>query len=92
MPMLKKGTIIPTEEENILINQAIANDEDTYELSKDDFKQLRHAGRPKLDKTKKHTNLRLDEDILQAFKASGKGWQTRINNALAEWLKTHKLP
>ncbi|MGD0962053.1 MAG: BrnA antitoxin family protein [Methylomonas sp.] len=24
-----------------------------------------------------------------AFKATGKGWQTRMNSALKDWLKTH---
>ena len=36
------------------------------------------------------TAVRFDADILEAFKATGKGWQTRINDALREWLKTHK--
>ena len=36
------------------------------------------------------TAVRFDSDILAAFKATGKGWQTRINDALREWLKTHK--
>jgi uncharacterized protein (DUF4415 family) len=36
------------------------------------------------------TAVRFDADILAAFKATGKGWQTRINDALREWLKTHK--
>ena len=39
--------------------------------------------------TKTSTTLRFDTDILAAFKATGKGWQTRMNNALRDWLKTH---
>ncbi len=39
--------------------------------------------------TKSSTTLRFDSDILAAFKATGKGWQTRINNALRDWLKEH---
>lgn len=39
--------------------------------------------------TKVSTTIRLDADILAAFKASGKGWQTRVNDAIREWLKTH---
>jgi uncharacterized protein (DUF4415 family) len=35
------------------------------------------------------TAVRFDADILAAFKATGKGWQTRINEALRDWLKTH---
>jgi uncharacterized protein (DUF4415 family) len=47
-------------------------------------------GRPPLAEPKKAVNIRLSPDILTAFKASGKGWQTRINNALHDWLKEHK--
>jgi len=39
--------------------------------------------------TKSSTTLRFDNDILATFKSTGKGWQTRINNALRDWLKTH---
>ena len=46
-------------------------------------------GRPKADVTKEHVNLRLDAAVLETFKASGPGWQTRMNAALADWLKTH---
>lgn len=48
-------------------------------------------GRPALDRPKEHINIRLDADIVGAFKASGAGWQTRLNNALREWLKTHPV-
>ena len=50
---------------------------------------LKPRGRPPAATTKIHLNLRLDADIVQAFKAKGAGWQTRMNNALHEWLKTH---
>ena len=46
-------------------------------------------GRPALAKPKEHVNIRLDADVLGAFKKSGAGWQTRMNNALRDWLKTH---
>ncbi len=45
-------------------------------------------GRPPLPSTKRHINLRIDEDIIQAFQQSGQGWQTRMNMALREWLNT----
>jgi uncharacterized protein (DUF4415 family) len=35
------------------------------------------------------TTIRFDEDILEAFKATGPGWQTRVNAALKEWLASH---
>jgi uncharacterized protein (DUF4415 family) len=33
--------------------------------------------------------VRYDADIVAAFKATGKGWQTRMNEALRDWLKSH---
>jgi uncharacterized protein (DUF4415 family) len=29
--------------------------------------------------------------VIQAFKATGRGWQTRMNEALKDWLSTHEL-
>ncbi len=50
---------------------------------------IARTGRPRLAEPKKAVNIRLAPDILAAFKATGKGWQTRINNALHDWLKEH---
>jgi uncharacterized protein (DUF4415 family) len=35
------------------------------------------------------TTIRFDADVLAALKASGRGWQTRVNAAMREWVKTH---
>lgn len=42
--------------------------------------------------TKVSTTIRLSSDVIEAFKASGAGWQTRIDLALQEWLREHTLP
>ena len=34
-------------------------------------------------------NIRLSPEVLEAFKAGGTGWQTRVDGALRDWLKTH---
>lgn len=39
-------------------------------------------GRPRADVTKVPTTLRLDPDVIAAFKADGPGWQSRMNAAL----------
>lgn len=39
--------------------------------------------------TKVPTTIRFDADVLAELKASGRGWQTRVNDAVREWLKTH---
>jgi uncharacterized protein (DUF4415 family) len=46
-------------------------------------------GRPVLDTPKQHVNIRLDADIVLAFKSRGSGWQTKVNSALREWLSAH---
>lgn len=42
----------------------------------------RGRGRPPLAATKVQVTLRLDADVLERFRATGQGWQTRINDAL----------
>ena len=39
-------------------------------------------GRPRVDAPKKSTTLRLDPDVVAAFKSAGPGWQSRMNAAL----------
>jgi uncharacterized protein (DUF4415 family) len=86
--------VMPTDEEEAAINRGIAADPDTYEVSREEVQEMKplknRGGRPKLDNPKEPVSLRLDADVLAAFRASGDGWQTRMNNALREWLATHK--
>lgn len=42
----------------------------------------RSRGRPTVATPKAHVSLRLDQDVLDKFKSTGKGWQSRINEAL----------
>ena len=43
-------------------------------------------GRPRVDTPKVSTTIRIDPDVLAAFRAKGPGWQSRMNAALREWL------
>ena len=47
---------------------------------------LTRPGRPKLENPKQQVTLRLDKIVLETFKASGAGWQTRINEELRKSL------
>ncbi len=42
----------------------------------------RRRGRPKADNPKQAIKLRLSPDVLTWFRATGRGWQTRIDAAL----------
>lgn len=72
-------------------------DEDTAPLSDDEVARLQSGadvfrdldvaapqgrGRPTLEKPKKQVTLRLDADLLETLRASGKGWQSRVNEIL----------
>lgn len=46
-------------------------------------------GRPRTERPKEHVNIRLDAEVVETFRATGNGWQTRLNAALKDWLKTH---
>ena len=48
---------------------------------------MRQRG-PKEKPLKVPTTIRFDADVLAALKASGKGWQTRVNDAVKDWLRT----
>ncbi|WP_112944568.1 MULTISPECIES: BrnA antitoxin family protein [unclassified Rhizobium] len=47
----------------------------------------RSRGRPAVESPKRQISLRLDPDVIDAFKATGKGWQGRINHALRKAAK-----
>jgi len=52
----------------------------------------RRAGRPTGSRKaapKVSTTIRLSPDVVSAFRAAGDGWQTRIDAALKDWLRTH---
>lgn len=42
----------------------------------------RKRGRPFAETTKQKVSLRLDPDVVAHFRATGPGWQTRVNEAL----------
>ncbi len=72
--------------------------DDAPELSDDFFDRadefqgakLVGRGRPPTGVPRKQvTTIRVSPELMDAFKATGAGWQTRIDAALKDWLKTH---
>jgi uncharacterized protein (DUF4415 family) len=75
------------------------------ELTAEDFKHFRpmaeglspslmakHGIRPRGPQkapTKLRTTIRLSRDVLDRFRATGPGWQTKVDAALREWLESH---
>lgn len=86
-----------TDAEEAQIQRQIAADPDDWDATAADAAQAKPfaeafpdlmasiqktRGRPKVENPKQHVSMRLDADVLDAFKASGPGWQGRINEAL----------
>ncbi|NGZ28111.1 MAG: BrnA antitoxin family protein [Magnetococcales bacterium] len=78
----------PTPEEDAAITLAALADPDNLPLTEAELSQV---VRPRSAKQspKISTTVRFDRDIITAFRASGRGWQTRMNDALRDWLKSH---
>ena len=69
-------------------------DEDERPLGKEEMLAgiavvRKRRGRPAGSGTKEQVAIRLDHDVLAAFRTGGPGWQTRMNDALKDWLRTH---
>lgn len=89
MPNLKRKFILPTNEEDAAINAGIAQDPDTFEVSDEQFARMARRGRPVAAVRKEHITIRLSPDVLDRFRRTGAGWQTRIDMALRDWLASH---
>ena len=104
-PNAKAKLIRPTARENARINAGIAADPDTRELTDEDFATMRPTSEthPEVVKayrrsrgkqkapTKIATSIRLSENVLDAYKQSGPGWQSRIDQDLQDIIARRKL-
>lgn len=51
--------------------------------------KLRARG-PQKAPTKERITIRLSPDVVQPFRETGVGWQSRLDAALKDWLKSHE--
>ncbi len=79
---------MPSDEEDAAITAAALSDPDNQPLTVEQLRQFKRRGRP-VGSSKVPVSLRIDADVLDAFKAGGDGWQTRINAVLKDWVQHH---
>jgi uncharacterized protein (DUF4415 family) len=53
-------------------------------------KKLVRRGRPAGSGQKTQTTLRISKDVLEYFRATGPGWQTRMDNALKRYVTSQR--
>jgi uncharacterized protein (DUF4415 family) len=66
---------------------------DALPMTDDQLRQLRPVrlhGRPVGSGSKVQTTIRFDEEVVDEFKSTGDGWQTRMNDALRQWIQEHR--
>ena len=89
--------LLNSEDEEARIRKGIAADPDTHELTDEEMAELRplsemkrSPGRPKAEATKEHVTLRLSPEVTAYFRATGKGWQTRLDEALKAYVEARR--
>ncbi len=61
-------------------------------VSNDEFSRAvkkNKVGRPALKNPKLLVSMRYDANIIEYFKSTGKGWQSRVNEVLSEYVASH---
>ena len=94
MPKLKPGTILVSNEEELRIQAGIDADPDAYSLSDEEWEKVKptvRMGRPPAEVTKERITIRLSRDVVTQFRATGTGWQTRMDAALRQYISEHPL-
>ena len=52
-------------------------------------KMLKPRGRPTVEFPKERINIRLSHEVVEHFRSTGEGWQTRIDTALRQFIAEH---
>lgn len=89
---MKRTLIRPTDEEDAVITAAAMSDPDAIPYTDAEWEAVRpliRRGRPPAEVTKERITIRLSREVVEQFRASGEGWQARVDMALKDWLKTH---
>lgn len=92
-PFKKISVKMPTLEEDKQITQAAIDDEDALPLTAEQLNEMLPLrslrGRPRSDNKKQLVSIRYSPEVLEFFKSSGAGWQSRMDAVLKEYVASH---
>ncbi len=84
---------MPTPEEDRLITAAAESDPDALPLTDEQMRAMGPMrvlrGRPKLANKKQLVSIRYSPEVIDYFRASGAGWQSRMDAVLKDYIETH---
>ena len=85
---------MPTAEEDKTITAAARSDPDAQPLTPKQLKEMvplrTLRGRPKSGNKKLLVSVRYSPEVVAYFKSTGEGWQSRMNEALREYVEQHR--
>jgi uncharacterized protein (DUF4415 family) len=94
MPKLKPTHISVTDTEDAAITAAAMSDPDAVPFTDAQWATVKpnvRTGRPKAEVTKERITIRLSRDVVTQFRATGVGWQTRMDAALRQYIAEHPI-
>jgi uncharacterized protein (DUF4415 family) len=86
----QSSIVMPTPKENKAIAAAAKVDPDAQPLSHTQLRAMVPMrdlrGRPKSESTKKLVSVRYSPEVLAYFRATGEGWQSRMDSVLRKYV------
>lgn len=90
----RPAVAMPTAEEDKAITAAARSDPDAQPLTPKQLKSMvplrTLRGRPKSDNKKLLVSVRYSPEVVAYFKSTGEGWQSRMDEALREYVERHR--
>lgn len=91
----KRPTVVmPSVEEDKAITSAARSDPDAQPLKPKQLKEMvplrTLRGRPKSGNKKLLVSVRYSPEVVAYFKSTGEGWQSRMDEALREYVEQHR--
>lgn len=84
---------MPTVAEDRAITAAARADTDAQPLTAKQLKEMIPIrvlrGRPKSEKTKTLVSVRYSSEVLEYFRSTGEGWQSRMDGVLRQYVSRH---
>lgn len=85
--------LMPTVEEDKAITAAARSDPDAQPLTPQQLKSMRPIqavrGRPKSVRKKLLVSVRYSQEVVEFFKSTGEGWQSRMDGVLRQYVEQH---
>jgi uncharacterized protein (DUF4415 family) len=89
----RSSIVMPSVAEDKVITAAAKSDPDAQPLTPTQLKAMvplkALRGRPKAEKTKQLVSVRYSREVVEYFKSTGDGWQSRMDDVLLKYVARH---